>query len=218
MVPCGADDMSGTDRLLQQAAEGDQASWGAMVEEHRPRLRRMVALRLDPRLQGRIDPSDVIQETFLEAAVRLAEYLRKPTMPFYLWLRFMAGQKLVTLHRHHFGAQMRDVGREISLHRGRLPETTSAALAAQLLGRDPRPSEAAVRAEVKLRLQEALNSMDPVDREVLALRHFEQLTLAETAAVLGITESGACRRYLRALKRLKEILNNLPGGMGELLP
>jgi RNA polymerase sigma-70 factor (ECF subfamily) len=213
-----ADDSSQTNRLLRQEAPGDPQRFGEMLEQCRPRLRRMVALRLDPRLHGRIDPSDVIQETYLEASARLAEYLQKPTMPFFLWLRFLAGQKLVTLHRHHLGRQMRDASREVSLYRGQLPETTSAALAAQLLGRDARPSEAAIRAELKIRLQEALNSMDPLDREILALRHFEQLNLAETAEVLKLTESGACRRHLRAVKRLKEILSNLPGGLEELWP
>src|SRR5207249_11229801 len=135
-----------------------------MLEQYRPRLRRMVALRLDPRLHGRIDPSDVIQETYLEASARLAEYLQHPTMPFFLWVRFLAGQKLVTLHRHHLGTQMRDAGREVSIYRGQMPETSSAALAAQLLGHDTRPSEVAVRAELKLRLQEALNCVDPLDR------------------------------------------------------
>jgi RNA polymerase sigma-70 factor, ECF subfamily len=211
-------DSSETGRLLSAAAEGDQESWGALLERHRDRLRRMVALRLDPRLQGRIDASDVIQETYLEASTRVAEYLRRPGMPFFLWLRFLAGQKLVTLHRHHLAAEMRDASREVSLYRGRLPETSSAALAAQLLGRDTRPSEAAIRAEMKIRLQEALNRMDPLDREVLALRHFEQLSLAETAQVLGLTESGASRRHLRAVKRLKEVLRQMPGGAGELWP
>jgi RNA polymerase sigma-70 factor (ECF subfamily) len=209
---------SETKRLLRAAAQGDRTGWGTLLGQHRDRLRRMVALRLDPRLQGRVDPSDVLQETYLEASVRLAEYLQNPTMPFFLWLRFLAGQKLLTLHRHHLGTQMRDAGREVSLDRGGLPETSSAALAAQLLGRDTRPSVAAVRAELKIRLQEALNGMDPLEREVLALRHFEQLSLAETAQLLGLTESGASRRHLRALKRLKEVLSQMPGGMGELLP
>jgi RNA polymerase sigma-70 factor (ECF subfamily) len=212
------DDSSGTGRLLRAAADGDSESWGALLERHRDRLWRMVALRLDPRLQGRIDASDVIQEAYLEASARLAEYLSRPAMPFFLWLRFLAGQKLVTLHRHHLGTHMRDAGREVSLYRGRLPETSSAALAAQLLGHDTRPSEAAIRAEMKIRLQEALNRMDPLDREVLALRHFEQLSLAETAQVLGITESGASRRHLRAAKRLKEVLSQMPGGVGDLWP
>ena len=207
-----------TDQLLQRVAHGDREGWGALLERHRQRLRRMIALRLDQRLQGRIDASDVIQEAYLEAWARLEDYLRQPTMPFFLWLRFLTGQKLVELHRHHLGAQMRDAGREVSLCRGSLPETSTAALAAQLLGHGTRPSEAAIRAERKIRLQEALNTMDPVDREVLALRHFEQLTTPEVAQVLGIKEAAASKRYLRALKRLKDILNSMPGGMRELLP
>jgi RNA polymerase sigma-70 factor (ECF subfamily) len=218
MANSEAGDSSETTALLRGAAEGNGADWGALLEKHRDRLRRMVALRMDPRLQGRIDASDVIQDTYMEASARLAEYLGNPRMPFFLWLRFLAGQKLVTLHRHHFGTQMRDAGREISLYRGRLPETSSAALAAHLLGHDTRPSEAAIRAELKIRLQEALNSMDPLDREVVALRHFEQLSLAETARVLGLSESGASRRHLRAIERLKEILTQLPGGTGDLFP
>ena len=207
-----------TDRLLRRVSQGDGQEWGALLELHRQRLRRMIALRLDQRLQGRIDASDVIQEAYLEASTRLADYLRQPTMPFFLWLRFLTGQKLVELHRHHLGAQMRDAGREVSLYRGSLPATSSAALAAQLLGHGTQPSEAAVRAERKIRLQEALNIMDPMDREVLALRHFEQLTTPEVAQVLGIKEAAASKRYLRALKRLKEILISMPGGMRELLP
>jgi RNA polymerase sigma-70 factor (ECF subfamily) len=207
-----------TDQLLRRLAQGDCQGWGALLERHRQRLRRLIALRLDQRLQGRIDASDVIQEAYLEASARREEYLQNPTMPFYLWLRFLTGQKLVELHRHHLGAQMRDAGREVALYRGSLPATSSAALAAQLLGRDTRPSEAAVRAERKIRLQEALNTLDPMDREVLALRHFEQLTTPEVAQVLGIKEAAAGKRYLRALKRLKEILARMPGGMRELLP
>jgi RNA polymerase sigma-70 factor (ECF subfamily) len=213
-----AGESSETARLLRRAAEGHRESWGALLERHGARLRRMVALRLDPRLQGRIAASDVIQETYLEASARLAEYVRDPGMPFFLWLRFLAGQKLVTLHRKHLGTRMRDAGREVSLYRGRLPETTSAALAARLLGHDPRPSEAAARAELKVRLQEALNSLDPIDREVLALRHFEQLSWAETSQTLGTTEGAASKRYVRALTRLKAVLRALPGGLEDFRP
>jgi RNA polymerase sigma-70 factor (ECF subfamily) len=209
---------SETNELLQRAAEGDPEGWGALLTRHEGRLRRLIAFRLDQRLQGRLDPSDVIQETALEAWQCLTDYLRQPTLPFFLWLRGIAGNKLRELHRHHLGTQMRDARREVSLYRGTLPETTSAALAAHLLGHQTRPSEAAIRAEVKLRLQEALNGMDPLDREVLALRHFEQLTPAETARVLGIKEKAAGMRYLRALKRLKEILTSLPGGSMEFRP
>jgi RNA polymerase sigma-70 factor (ECF subfamily) len=208
-------DSSGSAQLLQAAAAGDAASWQALLNRVGERLRRMVAFRLNERLHGRIDPSDVMQETYLEACQHLAEYLHQPAMPFFLWLRGIAGNKLRELHRHHLGTHMRDAGREVSLHRGNFPEATSAALAAQLLGHGTRPSEAAVRAEVKIRLQEALNSMDPIDREVLALRHFEQLSPAESAQVLGIKEKAAGMRYMRALRRLKEILASLPGGLTE---
>src|SRR5262249_20458683 len=178
-----------TDQLLQRVAEGGCQEWGALLEHHRPRLRRMLALRLDRRLQGRVDASDVIQEAFLEASVRLPEYLREPPMPFFLWLRFLTGQKMLELQRHHLGAQMRDAGREIALYRGALPETSSAALAAQLLGHDTRPSEAAMRAEMKVLLQEALNTIEQFDREVLAVRHFWQLNTTETAQRLHITKA-----------------------------
>ena len=176
------------------------------------------ALRIDRRLQGRIDASDVIQEATLEASHRLAEYRQwqNPTMPFFLWLRFLTGQRLLEQHRRHLGNQGRDAAREISLYRGAMPETTTAALAAQLLGRHTSPSQAAVRAERKIRLQEALNSLDPVDREILALRHFEQLTNGEAAQVLDLDKSAASKRYARALIRLKDILANMPGGLGEI--
>jgi RNA polymerase sigma-70 factor (ECF subfamily) len=205
---------SETARLLERAAEGDQGVWGTLLARHRDRLRRMIALRLDHRLQGRLDPSDVLQEVYLQAAAHLADYLRAPAVPFYLWLRGIAGNKLLELHRHHLGTRLRDASREVSLFRGSMPQTSSAALAAQLLGKDTRPSEAAVRAEMKVRLQEALNRMDPLDREVLALRHFEQLSTAEAAQVLGVEPKAAGKRYLRALQRLREILLGMPGGEG----
>ena len=212
-------DVDDDDRQLRRALQGDRAAWGALLARHRGRLRRMVALRLDRRLQGRIDPSDVIQEAFLDAMNRLEEYARDPRpMPFFLWLRFLAGQRLQMLHRHHLGARARDPAREVALPWGRLPEATSAALAAQLLGHDTRASEALLRAERKLRLQEALNGMVPIDREVLALRHFEQLSNGECARVLEISESAATKRYVRSLLRLKEILAALPGGASEFRP
>lgn len=202
--------------LIQRARDGDEQALSALCARHRDRLRRMVQMRLDWRLQARIDASDVIQDAFLEVARRLDEYLRDPAMPLFLWLRFLVGELLTILHRHHLGVRMRDARREVSLYRDALPEASSQALAAQLLGKLTSPTEAAVRAERMLRLQEALNTMDPLDREVLTLRHFEQLTRAETALSLGIAESAAGKRYVRALKRLKEILASMPGGREDL--
>jgi len=218
MAPSGPGNSSETTRLLDRVAAGERTVWGKLLTRHQRRLRALVSLRLDHRLHGRIDPSDVIQEAYLEASRQLADYLKDPSIPFYLWLRLITGQKLVALHRHHLGTQGRDAGREVSLYRGALPEASSTALAAQLLGHGSRPSEAAMRAERSLRLQEALNSMDPLDREVLALRHFEQLSNAETAHVMELGESAASKRYVRALQRLRQILTSMPGGLDEVLP
>jgi RNA polymerase sigma-70 factor, ECF subfamily len=202
-----------TTRLLEQARSGDKEALNALFVRHRARLRRMVDLRLDRRLQARIDASDVIQEAYVEVVTRWDEYLNAPSYPLFLWLRLIVGERLLKLHRHHLGTQMRDAGLEVSIYRGALPEASSAALAAQLLGKHTSPTHAAVRAERMIRLQEALNAIDAMDREVLSLRHFEELSLAETALSLGIEEWAAAKRYIRALKRLKATLASMPGGL-----
>jgi RNA polymerase sigma-70 factor (ECF subfamily) len=199
--------------MLKQAAAGDAAGWQRLLDRYHDRLRRMIAVRLDPRLQGRFDPSDVLQDTYVEAIALLPEYLRDTRMPFFLWIRYLTAHRLGRIHRAHLGRRMRDAGREVSLYRGAMPEASSAALAAQLLGKECRPSEVAVHAERQLRLQEALNRMDPIDREVLSLRHFERLTRAEAAQVLDISAAATAKRYFRALERLRQILALLPGGL-----
>jgi RNA polymerase sigma-70 factor, ECF subfamily len=199
------------DEVMRRAAAGDQEALAHVFARYRDRLRQMVRLRLDRRLQGRLDPSDVLQDAYLDFARRLPEYAKEPALPFYLWLRLLTGQRLIDLHRMHLGAKMRDAGQEVSLYRGALPQASSASLAAQLLGRLTSASRAAMRAETQIRVQEALNRMDPVDREVLALRHFEMLSNDETATVLGIKKSAASNRYIRALKRLKDLMGGLPG-------
>ncbi len=204
-------DESPSAELLQRAAAGDPQTVNELFSLYRDRLRVMVRLRLNRRLQGRVDPSDVLQEAYLEVCRGLAEYLRAPALPFFLWLRHITGQKLIAAHREHLGAQMRDADREVSLYRGALPQASSASLAAQLLGRLTSPTEAALRAEMQIRVQEAVNSLDPMDREVLALRHFEMLSNSETAQVLGVKKSAASNRYVRALERLKDVLAALPG-------
>jgi RNA polymerase sigma-70 factor (ECF subfamily) len=210
-----AQNSSETNRLLRRAAAGDRDGLGALLLHHRPRLLRLIALRLNPRLQGRIDPGDVFQEVVLEAARRLPEYLGQPRAPFYLWLRSIAGYKLLELHRYHLGTEMRAAGREVPLHHAGLPEASSAALAAQLLGDDSTPSEAAAKAETQARVQRALDGLDPGDREILVLRHFEHLSTQEIAELLEISAAAAGKRYFRALKRLKDILAELPGGSEE---
>jgi RNA polymerase sigma-70 factor (ECF subfamily) len=193
--------------LMRRICAGEQRALGEFFARHRERLRRLVRLRLDRRLQGRIDPEDVLQEAFVDASRRLAEYAANRPMPPFLWLRFLTMQRLQTLHRLHLGVKSREAGREVSLYNGPLPVADSRSLAAQLLGRLTTPSRAAIRAEIQIKIQEALNAMDPIDREILALRHFEELNNGETAAVLGIHKAAASNRYVRALRRLKEILS-----------
>ena len=199
------------DVLIDRAAAGDSAALAQLFGRYRKRLRAMVRLRMDRRLQGRVDPSDVLQEAYLDVAQQLSTYLAKPEMPFYLWLRLTTGQRLMRLHRQHLGAAIREAGREVSLHRGALPQASSVSLAAQLLGKMTSASKAVERVEIQLQLQAALNGMDEMDREIIALRHFEELSNAEAAQVLGLEPSTASKRYIRALKRLQEILKSIPG-------
>jgi RNA polymerase sigma-70 factor (ECF subfamily) len=206
------------EELLEQAAGGDLAAWGALLTLHEARLCRMAAFRMDPRLQGRVDAADVIQDAYLEATTNRGKYFRQPTAPLFLWLRGVVMNKLLKIHRHHLGTAMRDAGREVVLDDGRSAPATSAALIEHLSAHLTRPSAGARRLEEKQILHEALSTMEPIDREVLALRHFEQLTSAETAQVLGIQERAAAKRYIRALRRLKDILAALPGGLTAIRP
>ncbi len=206
-------DTRSNEELLGAARNGDEGALAVLVERHRDRLERMVRLRMDRRLQGRVDPADVVQDAYLTVRGKFPQYSADSALPFFLWLRLEVGQKLVDVHRFHLGTKMRDAGQEVSLHRGALPQVTSLSLAEHLLGKLTTASHAAMRVELKLRVQEALNSMDPNDREVLILRHFEELSNAEAAQVLGIKPSAAVNRYVRALKRLKDVFQGMPGGI-----
>jgi RNA polymerase sigma-70 factor (ECF subfamily) len=204
------DNSSETNRLLHAAAEGRADGWDALLGKHRARLRRMVSLRLDRRMRGAVDPSDIVRQACADAAAHRAEYLQAPAESFFLWLRRLAGSRLNDLQRLRLG-EPPTAGRDLSLRRGPPPAATSFAIAAQLLGQAAQPNQAEIRAQRLGRLEDALNAMDPVEREVLALRHFEQLTNAETAAVLELPEGDASRLYIRSLKRLKEILSSAAG-------
>jgi RNA polymerase sigma-70 factor (ECF subfamily) len=197
--------------LLRRGVAGDQQAIADLWDRYQERLLRLVKLRMDRRMQGRVDASDVLQEAFVDFASRAEEYANDPSMPFFLWLRYLTGQRLQLLHRHHLGTMMRDAGREVSIHRGPMPQATSISLAAQLLGRFTSVTQAVQRTEMRVMLQEAINSMDDIDREILALRHFEELSNTETAQVLGIKRSAASSRHIRAIKRLKEVLQGTPG-------
>jgi RNA polymerase sigma-70 factor (ECF subfamily) len=213
-----AEEPPGAEALLSRAAAGDGAAWGALLTAHQERLWRMVAFRMDPRLRGRVDAADVIQDAFVEASAHRTDYFRAQAAPLLLWLRTIVMNKLLEVHRHHLGTRMRDAKRERPLEPPRWRDDTSAALCTHLTAGLTRPSIAAVRGEVRERLAGALEQMDPTDREVLALRHFEQLTNAEAAQVLGIHADAAAKRHLRALRRLREMLADMPGGLTELRP
>jgi RNA polymerase sigma-70 factor (ECF subfamily) len=199
------------DALIRQAAAGDQRAATALFVSFHDRLLRMIRLRMDHRLKGRVDSEDIVQEAFLDAAGRLKDYAAHPRMSFFVWLRYLTAQKLIDAQRHHLGVEKRDAAREVSLYRGPMPEASSASLAAQLLGRLTSPSLAAIRAETQIKVQEVLNTMEPIDREVLVLRHFEHLGNGEAAELLGISPAAASKRYITALKRLKGILSGIPG-------
>ncbi len=195
--------------LLERAAGGDRVAMNDLFAEHRDRLKKMIRMRLNRRLQGRVDDSDVLQDAYLEAAGRLPEYLADPQAPFFLWLRKITGQKLIDVHRRHLGAQARDARQEVCLQQSRLPMASSVSIAAQLLGRLTTPTEAAMRAERRQVLQEALDRLDGIDREILSLRHHEDLSNQEAAQELGIDESAASKRFVRALQRLQKLLGEM---------
>lgn len=204
-----SNELLNSDERLAAARAGDSNALAEIFAQNRARLRRMVEIRIDDRLAGRIDPSDVLQEAFIDAQRRIQE-LEHVEMTVYKWLRLKIGNRMIDLHRFHLGSQKRSVRREISLYRGAMPMASSVSLASQLLGKFTTASNVAMRAEARVRVQEALNEMDEIDREVLVLRHFEELTNVETAEVLDISQNAASNRYIRALQRLKGVLSAIP--------
>jgi len=190
-------------------SEGEQAL-ATIFSRYEQRLERMIRFRMNRRLWGRLDPSDVLQEVYFESARRLPNYLRDAAVPVFVWLRGMTGQTLVDVHRRHLGTQSRDAGREVAMRRGDGEMATSICLAARLVADLTSPSHAAMRDEMFDELRDALEQMDPMDREVLVLRHFEELTNKEVAEILGLQKAAASNRYVRALRRLKDILSTTP--------
>ncbi|MGB7345168.1 MAG: sigma-70 family RNA polymerase sigma factor [Pirellulaceae bacterium] len=186
---------------------GDQDALAEVFSHYRQRLRQIVRFRLDHRLANRISDSDVLQESFIAAAKRLDHFATQDEMPPFLWLRLITQQQLVDLHRQHLQAEMRDVRKEVSLPGHSPSPHTSLAIAAQLVGKMTAVSELVARAERIEKLESVLNQMDPIDREVIALRHFEELSNIETSRVLNIETSAASKRYLRAMKRLGELMS-----------
>lgn len=198
-------DESELDELAQLQDRGVDAA-AELFTRYEDRLRRMIHVRLDKRLYGRVDAGDVLQEAYLEVSRRTDEYLANPAVPFYVWIRQLTSQVLVDLYRQHFGAKMRDVRQEVRLAAAGSPIAPDS-LAAQLIAGWTSPSQAAIREETYAELQQALSEMDEIDREVLALRHFEGLANGEVAKILGLQKTAASNRYIRALTRLRKAMS-----------
>jgi RNA polymerase sigma-70 factor (ECF subfamily) len=197
---------SETKALLAQAREGENGAVDRLLTVHREPLRRMVDLRLDPALAARVDASDIVQDVFLEAHRRLSEYLQNPTMPFQLWLRHIARDHIIDAHRRHRLAQRRSLDREQPLLPAALSDRSSVELAGQLLDQELTPASAAIRHELQRKMEQALGTLGDEDREVILMRHAEQLSNQEVADTLGLSEAAASMRYLRAIRRLRATL------------
>jgi RNA polymerase sigma-70 factor (ECF subfamily) len=193
-----------TELLVRRAGQGDQSAERVLFERHRGRLRRMVAIRMDNRLAARFDPSDVVQEALITASAQLPEYARARPLAFYPWLRQLAWQRLVDLHHHHFTAQKRSVTREVVIP---ISDESAMKLAGPWVGRSANPSEALLREELRERVHKALAQLPDIDREILVMRHLEQMSVGDIAAVLQISESAVKMRRLRAVRRFKELLS-----------
>lgn len=194
--------------LRQKLLATPEAVLAEEFTRYHARFRRMVAFRLDPMIAIRVDPDDVLQESWMSAAQRIPSFLSTDRMTFFVWLRLIVLQTIVDVHRRHLGVKKRDAFREVPID-GDQSRNTSHAIARQLMGGLTSPSEVVMREESARRLNNAIESMEPIDREILALRHFEELTNKEVADVLGIQTKAASIRYVRALRRLKEMLGTL---------
>lgn len=195
-----------TKEMLEGARTGDAAAVDKLLAEFREPLRRVIGLRLDPVLIRRVDASDIVQDVLLEANQRLTEYLRAPAMPFHLWLRHLAQDRIIDTHRRHREAQRRSIDKEQTLQRPAWADESSLQLAAQLVDTEKTPASAAIHQELQRRLEGAMAELDDADRDLILMRHHEQLSNQEVAAALGLTEAAASMRYLRALRKLRAVL------------
>jgi RNA polymerase sigma-70 factor (ECF subfamily) len=207
-------DPAETDELIRQAQQGDRDAVERLMAGHRSALRRAVELRLDRALRRRVDASDIVQDVLIEASRRLGAYLRDPAMPFALWLRQIARDRLIDAHRRHRTAEKRAIDREQPIDAAAFSDHSSVALAAQLKDGELTPAAAAIRKELEARFQAALERLEPDDRELLVLRYFEQLSNQEVARALGLSEAAAGMRHLRAVRRLRAVLGETPSQAG----
>ena len=198
------------DNLIQLATNGDENALANLFDRYRSQLRGMIAFRMDSRLQGRVDPSDVLQEAYIDLAKKLPEFEKKG-MSFFVWLRLVASERLLAVHRRHLGTLKRDARREVRIQSATSPESTSIILAEHLLGQHSSVAGKAIKAEQGAKLQAILDQMDEKDREIIALRIFEGLSNGETAEVLGLTRQTASKKFLRAIGRIRAEAKDFPG-------
>ena len=203
-------DSSQTQELMQQARQGNAEAVNQLLERHRAALRRMVDLRMDQALQRRVDASDIVQEVLVDANRRLNDYLQNPTLPFHLWLRHMARDRLIDAHRRHRVAARRSLDREQPLAAPHDLDRSTLELAAQLCDPELTPAAAATWHELQRRFQSAIEQLEDQDRDVVLMRHFEQLSNQEVAQALNLTPAAASMRYLRAMRRLRALLGENP--------
>ena len=211
-------DSNETQHLLDRAAQADASATDELWERYRPALRRMIGLRLDQAVSHRVDASDVVQDVLINASQRLREYLDNPELPFHLWLRQIARDRVIDAHRRHRASARRSVDRERGLNAGGagavFDDRSSLALAAQLRDVALTPAAEALRRELQSRFHSVLLRMDESDREIILLRYFEQLSNGEAAQALGLSEAAAGMRHLRALRRLRALLGETPSLCG----
>ena len=196
-------------RLIDRARHGEADAGQELLERHRGRLRQMVAARMDRRLAARLDVSDVVQEALADAHGELEAYLRDRPLPFYPWLRRFAWERLMKLHRHHLLAQRRSVSREEPAGPA-LPDESVLQLADRLLATGTSPSRQVLRNEQATRVRATLAALATDDREVLVMRHLEQMETDEIASAPGITAGAVRVGLLRALRCLRPLLEDRP--------
>ncbi|TXI04030.1 MAG: sigma-70 family RNA polymerase sigma factor [Rhizobium sp.] len=204
-----------TQELLADVGQGKPEAVNRLLERHRTALRKLVQVRLDRKIARRVDASDVVQDVLLEASDRLKEYLADPRMPFHLWLRHLAKDRMIDMHRRHRGAQRRSLDRERSLTAPEFADQSSFDLASQLVGSELTPAAASIRHELEQRFLAALEQLDEDDRDILLMRHFEHLGNSEAAEALGLSAAAAGMRHLRALRKLRAVLGERPSLTGE---
>lgn len=201
-------DLAELEPILSRLKAGERKALAELFDRYRPQLRRMIELRLDPRVGTRVAPSDVLQDAFLDASARVEHFFRREGVSFYVWLRLIVNQSLIDLHRKHLDAKMRGAAREAA---PAWTHATSVSLARHLVAQMNSPSQVASQEETLTLVQAALEGLDPLDREILTLRHFEELSNNEVAELLGLQKAAASNRYVRALGRLRAALERIPG-------